>query len=267
MKKIRIIVAAHKSYELPTEEIYLPLQVGAAGKAPIENTADGTVLQRDDTGEQISAKNPMYCELTGLYWAWKNLDCDYCGLVHYRRHFLHPHRRGTGKKLANLLDETALTHLLSRAEVVVPKKRRYYIETLASHYAHTHEPDHLVQLRETIRVLCPEYEAVFAKVLKRRSAHMFNMFIMRKDILDAYCAWLFPILDNVCMRIDDEAYDAFSKRYPGRLSELLLDVWLTANGIAYVECPTGMVGRVHWGRKIASFLGARFFGRSYRSSF
>ena len=44
-------------------------------------------FQKDNTGENISAKNPMYCELTGLYWAWKNLDADYLGLVHYRRHF------------------------------------------------------------------------------------------------------------------------------------------------------------------------------------
>ena len=78
--KIRMIVATHKPYWMPEDPVYLPVQVGAAGRESLG-------FQRDDEGENISAKNPNYCELTGLYWAWKNLDADYIGLVHYRRYF------------------------------------------------------------------------------------------------------------------------------------------------------------------------------------
>ncbi len=44
----------------------------------------------DMTGDNISEKNPIYCELTGLYWMWKNMIIrgakeDYYGLYQYRR--------------------------------------------------------------------------------------------------------------------------------------------------------------------------------------
>ena len=75
-----IIVATHKKYRMPASRLYLPLQVGAAGKTPL-----GYPL--DSAGKNISRKNPNFCELTGLYWAWQNLSSQYIGLVHYRRHF------------------------------------------------------------------------------------------------------------------------------------------------------------------------------------
>ena len=78
--KAQITVIAHKPYAMPLCELYLPLHVGAEGKENIGFTPD-------NTGDNISVKNPYFCELTGLYWAWKNLNCDYLGLVHYRRYF------------------------------------------------------------------------------------------------------------------------------------------------------------------------------------
>ena len=80
MEKIKIIIATHKKYKMPKDNIYLPLYVGSKEKENIGFT-------RDDTKDNISDKNPYFCELTGLYWAWKNLDDDYIGLSHYRRHF------------------------------------------------------------------------------------------------------------------------------------------------------------------------------------
>ncbi|HEV5298472.1 TPA: DUF4422 domain-containing protein, partial [Streptococcus pneumoniae] len=71
MTNIKIIVATHKSFEMPqNKELYFPVHVGCEGK-------DDLGYQGDNTGENISQLNPYYCELTGLYWAWKNLDCDY----------------------------------------------------------------------------------------------------------------------------------------------------------------------------------------------
>ncbi|MBP5744203.1 MAG: DUF4422 domain-containing protein, partial [Oscillospiraceae bacterium] len=78
MKTI-VIVATHKEYPMPVDPLYLPVQAGRALHAPLAYTGD-------DTGENISGKNKNFCELTCLYWAWKNLDADAVGHCHYRRY-------------------------------------------------------------------------------------------------------------------------------------------------------------------------------------
>ena len=88
---IKILVAVHKPYWMPADDVYLPLHVGKSGKEDIG-------FAGDDTGENISHKNANYCELTGLYWAWKNLAADYIGLCHYRRYFTHSNPRNCDKK-------------------------------------------------------------------------------------------------------------------------------------------------------------------------
>ena len=79
---IKILVASHKKAEMPEDSMYLPVHVG---RALYPDREFG--YQSDAEGDNISIKNPYYCELTALYWAWKNLKADYVGLAHYRRHF------------------------------------------------------------------------------------------------------------------------------------------------------------------------------------
>ena len=98
---IKVIVTTHKEYWMPTDELYVPLQVGAEGKEDLGFTPD-------NTGDNISAKNPYYCELTGLYWAWKNLDCEYLGLAHYRRHFTVLRGAGDRKDVLSLITQSIL---------------------------------------------------------------------------------------------------------------------------------------------------------------
>ena len=159
--KTKIIIATHKKYGMPKDDIYLPLHVGREGKEDLGYTGD-------HTGDNISLKNPSFCELTGLYWAWKNLDADYVGLAHYRRHFTLK-SKSQQKKLGlmdSVLTGEELAPLLKQYDILVPEKRNYYIETLYSHYEHTHYKEHLDITREIIAEMYPDYLADFDKVMK-----------------------------------------------------------------------------------------------------
>ncbi len=257
MKDIKIIVATHKKYQMPEDDMYIPVHVGKEGKEDLG-------YRGDNEGEHISLKNPYYCELTGLYWAWKNLDAEYIGLAHYRRHFIH-------KKEKNRFDGVAskayINKLLDEADVILPKRRHLYIETIYSHYQHTMHVEPLDETRKIIEEKYPDYLEFFDKKMKSRSGHMFNMCIMKKEILDEYCKWLFDILFELEERIDPKQYSAFHARYLGRISERLLDVWINKNNIKYVEVKVSDMEKINWKKKIWSFLKAKFTGKKYEGSF
>lgn len=263
MKNVKIIVATHKAFNMPKDkDLYLPIHVGAEGKESIG-------YMKDNSGDNISLLNPYYCELTGLYWAWKNLDCDYLGLVHYRRYL-------TSKKQAYhsdikiddvILSQMDIENLLSKSDVILPQKRKYYIETLYSHYAHTFDGSHLDLARDIIQVNCSDYLESFDKVMKQRSGYMFNMFIMNKSLLDKYCQWLFPILDEMYKQIDLSKYSSFEARLFGRVSERLFNVWLTYEQPKIIEVPFMYMEKVNLFQKGWSFLMAKLLGKKYTQSF
>lgn len=221
---IKLLVATHKVYKMPKSSIYLPIQVGAAINEPIG-------YQTDSTGDSISEKNKNYCELTALYWGWKNLDVDVLGLVHYRRHF----GMKKSNEISEVLDENQVTKILKEYDIIVPKKRNYIIETNYKHYIHAHHKEPLDITREIISEKYPEYLTSFDQVMNKTKAHMFNMFIMKKEKADEYCEWLFDILFDLEKKIDISTYDTYEARVFGFVSELLLDVWLIHKKYLYKE--------------------------------
>lgn len=263
-KNVKIIIATHKKYQMPQDDMYLPVQVGASGKNDLGYT-------KDNTGENISELNPSFCELTGLYWAWKNLDADYIGLAHYRRHFSMIKK---GDKWNSVLTYKEIEPYLGKIKVFVPNKRRYYIETLYSHYNHTHYKEQLDATRTVISEKYPEYLASFDKVMKQRYGYMFNMMIMSNALLNDYCNWLFDILFELQGRLEMPELSSFQGRFYGRVSEIIFNVWLTKqlesgkikeNEVKEIYCIH--MEDINWNRKIRSFLLAKFFGKKYEGSF
>lgn len=248
---IKILVAAHKPYWMPDDDVYLPIQVGAAGKESLG-------WQRDDEGDNISAKNPNYCELTALYWAWKNLDADYIGLCHYRRYFTRKEVHSTEAKKAQILTGTEWEALLNQCPVAVPDKRKYYIETNESHYKHAHHPEGLDAMKAIIQVEYPEYLLSYETVMQRTWAHMFNMFVMRKDLYDEYMQWMFSILLELEKRLDITDWSAYEARVFGFVSELLLDIWLEKSQLSYTEQNVSFLEKQNWLKKGGAFLKRKF---------
>lgn len=260
MKNINIIIATHKKYEMPKDEMYIPVHVGKEGKEDIGYTGD-------NTGDNISTKNPYFCELTGMYWAWKNLDAEYIGLAHYRRHFSLKKKKKNKDMFDSVLSLNEANSLLNNVDVIVPKKRNYVIETMYSHYAHTLHIEPLNETRKIIEEKYPEYLNEFDMLKKRRSGHMFNMFVMKKELFDDYCKWLFGILFELEKRVDNSQYNQFHARFYGRISELLLDIYLNKNNIKYKECGFIYMEKINKIAKIKGFLKAKFGGEKYGKSF
>ena len=94
--------------------------------------------------------------------------------------------------------------------------------------------------------------------MNRTKAHRFNMMIMKREIFDDYCTWLFDILSELENRLDISAYSDYNKRIYGFISERLLDVFLEANRISYKELPVMFMEQEHWIKKGTAFLKRKF---------
>lgn len=248
--KMVVAVAAHKPYWMPADAAYLPVLVGASGK-------DGpSGWQRDDTGDNISTRNATFCELTGHYWLWKNMDADIYGLCHYRRYF----SRGFSlqDKRGRILSGDQLCKRMQDCDVLLPKKRRYWIETNYSQYIHAHHVEDLRVTREIIKEKYADYLPAWDDVMQRRSGHRFNMFLMRGEAFSVYSAWLFDILFELERRLDIADYSSYDRRVFGFVGERLLDVWLAHKKPSFRECRVVNLEAQHWGRKVYSFLRRKF---------
>lgn len=249
---IRIAVVTHKEYELPEDPLYLPVWAGAS-----LNSIIPAGYLRDDSGDNISARNGLYSELTALYWLWKNYN-DICpgaeaaGICHYRRYFA----AGYDKK-AGILRASDAEHLIKTGEIVLPKARNYVIESNYSQYVHSHHAADLLATREVIGERHPGYLSAFDRRMALSIGHRFNMFIMPRAILDSYCSWLFDILFELEDRLDTSGYEGRDRRVLGLISERLLDVWLDANGVSYTELPYIMTEREHLALKAIGLAGRK----------
>jgi lipopolysaccharide biosynthesis glycosyltransferase/glycosyltransferase involved in cell wall biosynthesis len=238
----RIFVTSHKRADMPASDILQMVQVGPG------NTTDRFLdAFHDDTGDNISAKNPMYCELTTQYWAWKNAKADYYGFCHYRRYFdfsdVEHEENPYGEIMDDYidaeatakygLDDDAIAKSIAGYDVVTTgiKDLRGIINGLGTPKAVWAAAPYLLNrdLRHVYDILCamhPDYAKDANDFLDGHYSCFCNMFIMKKDIFFDYCAWLFPILEEFERTTDMSRYSKEALRTPGHLSERLLNIYL-----------------------------------------
>lgn len=253
-KKIQVAVATHKFYKMPKDPMYLPLLVGHFHHPDVA-VPEGWRVDDQPREMTISPKNPYYCELTALYWMWKNSQADAKGLVHYRRQL----SLSRQKSFSTVLTAAQADQLLTEYDFILPEKRRYYIETIESHYLYSHHYEPLQILKQVIREQFPEYNESLTKILSRRSAHMFNMLIANSKPFNEYCAWLFSVLHEVGKKVDLHDYDDYEARVFGFLSEFLLDVWLDQHRqYSYTTVHCVFMEKQNWLKKGGKFLKRKF---------
>ncbi len=233
-----IYIMAHKAFDAPQLPGYAPLQVGAA-------LHDDLGWLRDDAGENISAKNPYYCELTGLYWVWRNRDDEVKGLVHYRRYFT---RSALSGGFDGILPFDALAAALQGADIVVPARKHNHIANREHLLASGRVKERYFDaMREVVEERWPEYLGDFDAYFAANTGHFMNMMVARRELFDAYCAWLFDILFALESRIAQRYPQDDPKRLYGYLSERLLNVYIAHNGLRAAQRPVANLDQsLYW---------------------
>lgn len=197
-------------YDVP--EWITPIQVGAA----LCSERVANILDCD--GDNISAKNGNYSELTALYWIWKNrlqhpsanAEYEYYGLTHYRR-------------ILELTEDDVLRLVDNEVDVVLPYPMPYEPD-IEEHHKRYLKQDDWEAVRKAVEEMRPEYGEEFSKILKQKYFYNYNVVLAKKDVLERYCSWLFPVLERVEELSEPKGAER-ADRYVGYVGETLLTLY------------------------------------------
>jgi len=240
-----IFVITHKKINLQLPPHYQALFVGASKLLEGDRKNYSNYLF-DDNGINISVKNSNYCELTGLYWIWKNIKCDIVGISHYRRYF------STSRFSDRFIKTERVSKILKNKDIILPKKV-YLSKSIKSHYSKYHSKMDLEILRNIIETDFPEYLEPFELAFSKYFLFPYNMMICYKELFDEYCSWLFNLINKLESYVEISHYDDYQKRIFGFISERLLLVWLLKNKYKIKEYPVNEIHKCKKDKIIEQF--------------
>lgn len=208
--KVKILVASHKPDIVYCDEVYTPIHVGRA----ISRFKDEmSYMIGDDTGDNISEKNPYYCELTAQYWAWKNLDCEYIGLCHYRRYF---EQKITIENIDKLLG--------SKYDALCVESK-YDIYNCGTRLITASCLEDFQIFMYSIKKISPHMYEFAKEFLMKNEVIPYNMFVMKKELFSEFAEWQFAVLSEMEKHVLLSNYTR-GKRIYGYYAEMMLPVFL-----------------------------------------
>lgn len=147
----------------------------------------------DNTGENISLQNKNYCELSAVYWAWKNQyalkNPDYIGLMHYRRVFdfnedehsgYNPTIRSIKKSIIGY--DIVLTAPKKIYSITSKKEHTSVREYFDSNFGETYTNI----LSKIIQNNYGDYQDAYQKIMELdKKISWYNIFVFKKEIWHA----------------------------------------------------------------------------------
>jgi hypothetical protein len=234
--RIKILVCYYQPWELPVNNIFLPIQAGKEVSGFDIARWKGRVYY-DNTGDNISGRNEIFGEFTAWYWAWKNIkkiypDIEYIGLSHYRRYFVmdQPYIQHTliNKYKIPSMDnyEELFLNALGNTDIILSKPQYYSCNT-REQYSYWHYKSDYECLKQVLHEMHPDYEKSFEYIFENNNGiSLYCLFAAKYELFNNYFTWLFPLLFEVEKRIDASKYPRQQKRVLAFLAERLLTVYV-----------------------------------------
>ena len=212
-QKITIFVACHKPVDVISNDVYKPIHVG---RSISKYKDEMSSMIGDDTGDNISEKNPYYSEMTAQYWAWKNYhDTEYIGFCHYRRFFKDSFTNDNIDKIIKGYDVLMVGPLLRE------HNRLNFLKNFMS-------GEDIMIFVKILNKIYPDYYKTLIRYSNDFVDYPLNMFICKKNIFDKYAQWIFTILFECEKYIKLSPYSR-GRRVFGYIAEFLMPIYFIHN--------------------------------------
>lgn len=256
-KTLKICVDYHKPSLLLNGECFMPVWGGKAivnspDKECVLSQDDISWLQNncvgDDTGDNISLNNDNYCEMTILYWMWKNYDKlgnpDFIGFLKYCCHWVlkDDYLALNKPNVYNLVvddvfsrdyqykigcTEQNILRLLEKADglfCVSDTDKNIYS------FSRSHQSQYAKYLDKVLDIIEKDWSQ-YAKYAREFISGKFfvgaNCFVMRREDFFEYCPFLFDILAKIHEQAKSEHLLMTEEQMhiTVYVSEIVLGIW------------------------------------------